>query len=70
MYIEPETEPQPVRVAPSLQTALAVAVLLVVLIGVYPQPLLRLTQKAAQTQGLRTHDYEQKKDEVEKPPGQ
>jgi NADH-quinone oxidoreductase subunit N len=29
MYIEPESEPQPVRLAPSLQAALAVAVLLV-----------------------------------------
>ncbi len=72
MYIEPETEMQPVKLAPSLQTALAVAVLLVMLIGVYPQPLLRLTQKAAQAQGLKTHDYDQKKadeGEIERPPG-
>jgi len=56
MYIEPETEPQPVRVAPSLQAALAVAVLLVIFIGVYPQPLIRMTQRAATSQGLRTEE--------------
>jgi NADH-quinone oxidoreductase subunit N len=61
MYIEPEAEPQPIRVAPSLQAALAVAVLLVIFIGVYPQPLIRMTQKAATSQGLRT-------EEEEKPP--
>ena len=56
MYIEPETEPQPVRVAPSLQAALAVAVLLVIFIGVYPQPLIRITQKAATSEGLKTEE--------------
>jgi NADH-quinone oxidoreductase subunit N len=57
MYVEPETEPQPLRLAPSLQTALAIAVVLVMLIGVYPQPLIKFTQKAAMTQGLKTYDY-------------
>ena len=56
MYIEPETEPQPVRVAPPLQAALAVAVLLVIFIGVYPQPLIRITQKAATSEGLKTEE--------------
>jgi NADH-quinone oxidoreductase subunit N len=56
MYIEPETEAQPVRVAPSLQAALAVAVLLVIFIGVYPQPLIRITQKAATSEGLKTEE--------------
>jgi NADH-quinone oxidoreductase subunit N len=73
MYIEPETEPQPVRLAPSLQTALAVAVLLVMFIGVYPQPLIRLTQKAAQTETLKTYKYDEKKPTSgpldEQPPG-
>ncbi|HJQ68598.1 MAG TPA: NADH-quinone oxidoreductase subunit N [Blastocatellia bacterium] len=56
MYIEPETEPQPVRVARPLQAALAVAVLLVIFIGVYPQPLIRITQKAATSEGLKTEE--------------
>ncbi len=59
MYIEAESEPQPVRVSPSLQTALAVVVLLVMLIGIYPQPLIALTQKAATSQGLKTYTYNQ-----------
>jgi NADH-quinone oxidoreductase subunit N len=57
MYIEPETEAQPVRVSWSLKTALGVAVVLVMLIGVYPQPFIRLTQKAATSQGLKTYNY-------------
>ncbi|MCI0489749.1 MAG: NADH-quinone oxidoreductase subunit N [Blastocatellia bacterium] len=60
MYIEPESEPQPLSLSRPLQTALAVAVLLVMLIGVYPQPLIRLTQKAATSQGLKTYVYEEK----------
>jgi hypothetical protein len=56
MYIEPESEPQPVRVAASLQAALAVAVLLVMFIGVYPQPLIRMTQRAATSRGLKTEE--------------
>ncbi|HWP42472.1 MAG TPA: NADH-quinone oxidoreductase subunit N, partial [Blastocatellia bacterium] len=58
MYIEPETEPQPVMLAPSLKTALGVAALLVMLIGVYPQPLIRITQRAAVSQGLKTYEYQ------------
>jgi hypothetical protein len=29
-------------------------------IGVYPQPVISLTQKAAQSPGLKTYNYEQK----------
>jgi NADH-quinone oxidoreductase subunit N len=57
MYIEEESEPQPVRLSPPLQTALAVAALFVIFIGVYPQPLIRVTQMAARSQGLKTYDY-------------
>ena len=57
MYIEAETETLPVKVAPSLQTALAIAVVLVVGIGVYPQPLIKATQRAASVPSLRTYDY-------------
>ena len=57
MYIEPETEMQPVRLAPPLQAALAAAAVFVMLIGVYPQPLIRLTQRAAVSQGLKTYEY-------------
>ncbi len=58
MYIEAESEPQPIRVAPSLQAALALAVLFVIFIGVYPQPLIRMTQKAATSQGLKVQEEE------------
>ncbi|HSE98129.1 MAG TPA: proton-conducting transporter membrane subunit, partial [Blastocatellia bacterium] len=58
MYIEPETETQPVRLAPPLQAALAVAAVLVMFIGVYPQPLIRITQRAAVSQGIRTYEYQ------------
>jgi NADH-quinone oxidoreductase subunit N len=59
MYIEGETEPQPVKLAPSLQVALVVAVVLVLYIGVFPQRLIDLTQKAATSQGLKTYTYQQ-----------
>jgi NADH-quinone oxidoreductase subunit N len=52
MYIEPETEPQPVKLAPSLQVALAIAALFVVLIGIFPQRIIGLTQKAATSKGI------------------
>ncbi|HKV40891.1 MAG TPA: NADH-quinone oxidoreductase subunit N [Blastocatellia bacterium] len=57
MYVETETETEPVRVPRSLQTALVAAVLLVMFIGIYPRPLIALTQKAATSQGLKTYDY-------------
>jgi NADH-quinone oxidoreductase subunit N len=57
MYIEPETEPQPVRLAPPLQAALAAAAVFVMLVGIYPQPLIRITQRAAVSQGLKTYEY-------------
>ena len=58
MYIEAESEPQPVRLAPSLQIALAVAALFVLCVGVYPQPLINITQKAAVSQGLKFYSYQ------------
>ena len=53
MYIETTTEPQPIKVAPSLQVALGVAVVLVMLMGVFPQRIIDLTRKAATSSGLR-----------------
>lgn len=57
MYIEGETEPQPVRLAPSLRVALVAAAVLVLYIGVFPQRLISFTQKASG--GLRTYSYGQ-----------
>jgi NADH-quinone oxidoreductase subunit N len=57
MYIEPETEMQPVRLAAPLQAALGLAAVFVIFIGVYPQPLIRMTQRAAVSQGLKTYEY-------------
>lgn len=58
MYIEGETETQPVSLAPSLRVALVAAALLVLYIGVFPQRLIDLTQKAATSQGLKTYSYQ------------
>lgn len=58
MYIDPETDTQPVTLPWSLKTALGVAVVLIMLVGIYPQPLIRLTQKAATSEGIKTHIYE------------
>ncbi|HKY04854.1 MAG TPA: NADH-quinone oxidoreductase subunit N, partial [Blastocatellia bacterium] len=58
MYIEAETERQPVKLAPSLQVALAVAAILVILIGIFPQRLIAITQRAAASQGLKVHEPE------------
>ena len=60
MYIEGESEPQPVKLAAPLKVALVFSALLVICIGVYPQPVISLTQKAAVSQGLKTYDYGQK----------
>jgi len=59
MYIEGETEPQPVRLAPSVRIALGVAAILVLYIGVFPQRLIDLTQKAGSSQGFKTYSYQQ-----------
>jgi NADH-quinone oxidoreductase subunit N len=59
MYIEGETEPQPVTLAPSLRIALVAAVVLVLYIGVFPQRLISLTQKAGMSPGLKTYSYQQ-----------
>jgi NADH-quinone oxidoreductase subunit N len=58
MYIEAESEPQPVKLAPSLQVALALAALFVLCVGVYPQPLINITQKAAVSQGMKIYSYQ------------
>lgn len=58
MYIEGETEPQPVTLAPSLRVALIAAVVLVLYIGVMPQRLISFTQKAGASPGLKTHTYQ------------
>jgi len=57
MYIEGETEPQPVSLAPSLRVALVAASVLVLYIGVFPQRLISFTQKASG--GLKTYSYGQ-----------
>jgi NADH-quinone oxidoreductase subunit N len=59
MYIEGETEPQPLTLAPSLRVALVAAAVLVLYLGVFPQRLIDLTQKAATSQGLKTYSYQQ-----------
>lgn len=59
MYIEGETEPQPVTLAPSLRVALVAAAILVLYIGVFPQRLIDFTQKAGMSPGLKTYSYEQ-----------
>lgn len=69
MYIEGETDPQPVKLAPSLKVALIAAAVLVLYIGVFPQRLIDLTQKAATSPGLKTYSYQQdaNKQEANKP---
>ena len=59
MYIEGETEPQPVALAPSLRVALVAAAILVLYIGVFPQRLIDFTQKAGTSPGLKTYSYQQ-----------
>jgi NADH-quinone oxidoreductase subunit N len=59
MYIEGESEPQPVTLAPSLRIALGAAVILVMYIGVFPQRLIDLTQKAGSSPGLKTYSYKE-----------
>src|SRR6185369_13584902 len=66
MYIEAESEPQPIKISAPLKIALAFAALLVISIGVYPQPVINLTQKAAASQGLKTYTYQQK-DKAQQP---
>ncbi|HXG92489.1 MAG TPA: NADH-quinone oxidoreductase subunit N [Blastocatellia bacterium] len=46
MYIEPESEPQPVRLAAPLYVALGVATVLVLYIGIFPQRAIDLTKRA------------------------
>ena len=58
MYIEGETEPQPVTLAPSLRFALVAAAVLVLYLGVFPQRLISFTQKAGMSPGLKTYSYQ------------
>lgn len=58
MYIEGETEPQPVTLAPSLRVALVAAAVLVLYLGVFPQRLISFTQKAGMSPGLKTYSYQ------------
>lgn len=67
MYIEGESEPQPVKLAVPLKVALVFSTVLVLWIGVYPQPVIILTQKAAASQGIKTYDYDQKNKAAETP---
>jgi NADH-quinone oxidoreductase subunit N len=60
MYIEPETEPQPVHISTPLRLALGVAAILVLYLGVFPQRLIDMTRKAAASQGLKTYDYQRR----------
>jgi NADH-quinone oxidoreductase subunit N len=68
MYIESETEPQPVTLAPSLRVALVAAAILVLYIGVFPQRLITLTQKAGTSPGLKIYSYQQGKPPASNPP--
>jgi hypothetical protein len=52
MFINSETETQPIKLAPSLQVVLGVAALFVILVGIFPQRIIGLTQKAASSQGI------------------
>lgn len=69
MFIEPETEPQPITLSRSLQTALGIAVVLVIAIGVYPKYIIRLTEKAAASEGIKTFVYKPESSEGRTPPG-
>jgi NADH-quinone oxidoreductase subunit N len=64
MYIEAESEPQPVMQSWPLRIALATAALFVLLIGIFPQRLIDLTQKAAS--GPKTYQYQ--KDDADRSP--
>ena len=68
MYIETSSESQPVKVAPSLQVALGVAVVLVMLMGVFPQRIIDLTRRAAISSGLRVDSPEAPKPAAQAPP--
>lgn len=71
MYIEGETEQQPVTLAPTLRFALAGAAILVLYLGVFPQQLITFTQKAGMSPGLKTYSYQQQapKSGTTQPPG-
>jgi NADH-quinone oxidoreductase subunit N len=69
MYIDAETEPEPVQVGAPLQVALAIAAILVIYIGVFPQRFIDLSQKAATSQGLKTYDYQKPAGGAAREPG-
>jgi NADH-quinone oxidoreductase subunit N len=57
MYIDPETQPQPITLAPPLKVGLGIAAVLVIIIGIFPQRFIDLSRKAAVTEGLKTYTY-------------
>jgi NADH-quinone oxidoreductase subunit N len=59
MYIEPETEVQPISVGAPLKVALGIAAVLTIYIGIFPQRFIVLTQKAATSQGIKTFGQQQ-----------
>jgi NADH-quinone oxidoreductase subunit N len=69
MFVEPESEPQPIKVSAPLQAALAIAVVLVILIGIYPKYIIGLTQKAANSEGIKTYVYKPESPEGRTPAG-
>jgi NADH-quinone oxidoreductase subunit N len=69
MYIESETEPQPVTLSSSLRVALVAAAVLVLYIGVFPQRLISFTQKAGMSPGLKTYSYQDAAKAKTAPPG-
>jgi NADH-quinone oxidoreductase subunit N len=58
MYIDAESEPEPIQVGAPLQTALAVAAILVLYVGIFPQRFIDLTSRAAASQGIKTYTYD------------
>jgi NADH-quinone oxidoreductase subunit N len=64
MYIKPETETQPVKLAPSLQVVLGIAALFIILVGIFPQRIIGLTQKAASSEGITVEQKAVKGTEV------
>ena len=66
MYIEAESETQPLAQSLPLKIAVAVAAVLIMLIGIFPQRLIVFTQKAAT--GARVYDYQKADDAGSRPP--
>ncbi len=67
MYIDEEQESAPVSSSIPLRVALGVAAILVMLIGIFPQQLINLTQKAAAEPKTYIYPKEGTTEEAEKP---